>query len=186
MTQRCLTSNNNDDSGSFPVRQVSFDKKVANAEIITPYGFDHNPPLNALGVMLDVNGQAENRAAMITDPLRRKKNLKTGEVSVGNRIAGSEVYFEEDGNVRIVTPKNLVITVAEDGEITISGALTMNVSGITTINSDVVINGSLVVNDAVTVNNSLVVTGEITGDGVSVSNHLHHVGAAPGDTSPPL
>jgi phage gp45-like len=145
MIKRAVVSLNPADTGQYPVAQVkwSSNDKAANVQVITPYGFYSVAPANSLALMFSVMGQEENRAAIIDDPANRFKDLKPGEVAVGNPETKSVVKFLENGDIEV--------TGKSDININITGDVNVTATGNTTITSPIV-----------TVNGALRVTGEIT------------------------
>lgn len=142
--------------------------------IITPYGHCSNPPNNSLAFIFSQNGQDSNAVALVDDPKNRFRNLKKGEVAVGNYTTRAKVLFDEGGNVEIDSPdadvtitagRDVVINAADD--ITINGDnLSFNITGTSTFT----IGGTSITIDS---SGITVTSGDIVADGISLKSHLH-------------
>jgi len=175
LIKRTIVSRKTDDTGQFPVSQVQWNNKTANLEVIYPYGLAGNLPVDALVLTFSVLGQEENKAGIGNTPKIRFKNLKEGEVAVGNPVTKSVVKFLENGdieitckndqNVSIVGDSN--VTVEGDSNLTVSGNVTLTVTGNVTstisgtLTADVTGNTTLT-SPTTTIDGALNVTGEIT------------------------
>lgn len=136
MVKRAFVTTSLADDQVFPIIQISYHEKIANVEHMTPYGVYSNPPANALAIVLSIGGQEENRVAFANTPNSRFKNLKEGEVLVGNPLTGSYVKFDEDGNITELSKNNKTIQVDEDFNITVNGNTTINSTGNASINAE--------------------------------------------------
>ena len=107
------------DVNSFQTAQISYMGRVSDTEILWPYGMYGNVPINSLCVTLAVNGQEENKVTLPSRSHKRiRRNLKAGEVGIGNFNTQSEVFFDADGNILIISKGDLVVTVV--GNVTIN------------------------------------------------------------------
>lgn len=106
------------DSNQFQTTQINYLGKTADMEVIYPYGLCANPPAGSLVLLFNVQGQEENRAGIANLPNQRFKNLKAGEVVVGNYLTGSYIKLLENGNIEIN---------AAGGDINVTGNI--NVTG---------------------------------------------------------
>jgi phage gp45-like len=185
MIKRGTVSRQTADSGQFAAAQVKWaSDKVGNVEVIHSYGFSSYAPVGSLALMFSVMGQESNRAAIINDPKIRFKDLKPGEVAVGNFLTRSRVKFLENGDIEIFAANDQNITITGDSNLTVGGNTTItttgntviDTTGNTTINSDgnvsSTIGGTLTANvtgntsitsPVLTLTGELRVTGEITG-----------------------
>ena len=68
------------DDQQFAVQQVEYLGKVADCLIVFPYGIHGNIPADALALMLSVQGNPDNRAAIAWTPKIRPQ-LADGEVA---------------------------------------------------------------------------------------------------------
>ena len=129
------------DANSFQTAQVSYMGRVSDTEILWPYGMYGSVPINSLCVTFAVNGQEENKVTLPARSHKRiRRNLKVGEVGIGNFNTQSEVFFNSDGDVEINAKKNLKITVTGDCEISVSGNVTIT-GGTITLAGNVALGG---------------------------------------------
>jgi len=98
-----------DDTQDLRMGYISFLGKRQKAYIFTPYGLDHNPPSNSDGFCFALQGKESNMIGLFDSPETRKKNLKAGEVAVGNTVTGSFVFFKENGDIDIFSNGNVNI-----------------------------------------------------------------------------
>lgn len=172
------------DSGQFAGAQVKWMRdKVATTEVVHPYGLSSNAPLNSLALMFNVMGQEENRAAIIYDPKNRFKNLKSGEVALGNFVTKSVIKFLENGDIEITGLNDQNIAITGDTNVTIGGNSTVAITGNNTVtvggnssldvtgDADITVGGSTTIDSTgniditapvVNVTGELRVTGEVT------------------------
>lgn len=117
-----------DESANYPIQQVSYLGKVADAIMVFPYGIHANVPADNIALMFAVQGNEENRAAVpITG--QGRPILEAGEVAIFNKSASSVIVLKSDGSVEITAP----------GGVTVNGDLT--VSGNTALGATVTSNG---------------------------------------------
>jgi len=154
------------DNEQYQVAQIQYMGKTSTAQIINPYGLDSNMPEGSLLVVFNVQCQEENKVAIGNKSEIRFKDLKPGEVVVGNPITRSNIFFEANGDITIKGTANVNINVTGNINITtpqvnLTGDL--NVTGTITATTDVV------------------------GGGKSLATHVH-TGVTPGigNTGPPL
>jgi phage gp45-like len=145
-----VTKNTND-AEKFPTFQISYLGKVSDAAILLPYGLTSRPmPDDTLCLVFSIQGQEENRIAVPLGTTNRKKGLKDGETVLENSDTGAFLYLDEDGNLRVNIPKDLIqivesVSVTASGSIAISatGAAALTASGLTITAPTVVLSGSL-------------------------------------------
>ena len=115
LIKRATITKGGADDGQYNIQQVTYLGKVADCEIIFPYGMSANLPKDALLVMFNVNANEQNRAGIGTLPKERKKNLEAGEVAFFHPIAKSFIYFRNSGDIDFDTSEgsgaNINITV---------------------------------------------------------------------------
>lgn len=117
----CATREVKDDSNFRTAKVIGRGSKQDTILLITPYGFDHNPPNNSLCTVWQMSAEDENKAGIATLPQQRAKNLKTGEVAVSNYLTLSSITWKENGDINIISNGDLNINV--------SGKVTINASG---------------------------------------------------------
>lgn len=160
MIKRGTVSRETADNGQFSVAQVKWgSSKVGNVEVILPYGVSSYAPVGSLALMFNVMGQESNRAAIINDPKMRFKDLKPGEVAVGNFLTRSVIKFLENGDIEITGVAGLNVSIAGSVNIAVEGDTVINTSGTTKINST---GNTTVTSPVVTVEGALRATGEIS------------------------
>jgi hypothetical protein len=158
LIKRCYISRVGSNQQRYQTTQVSYLNKTANIEVLYPYGLSGNPPRNSLGLMFNVQGQEENRAAIFNLPSKRVRNLKEGEVAISNYLTESRVVFKENGDIEVIGKNNQTINITSNSEITVGGDVTINVTGnvdltssLTTINNDVKVNGNVDISGSATI-----------------------------------
>lgn len=168
------------DRGINQVAQATYLGKAANVELITLYGLCSNPPVGSNILLFDVQGQEENRAGLANFPGARFKNLKVGEVAVGNYITKSNVTFLENGDIQVTGKNNMIVTITNNNTVSIGGTCTVNITGNatitcpeTTINGDVTINGNLEVNGNSFSTGNFETTQDVIASGISLNSHVH-------------
>jgi len=145
-----VTKNTND-SERFPTFQISYLGKVADAAILLPYGLTSRPmPDDTLCLVFSIQGQEENRIAVPLGTTNRKKGLKDGETVLENSDTGAFLYLDEDGNLRVNIPKDL-IEIVQSVSITASGSLTVSATGAAALTAS----GLAITAPAVTITGSL-------------------------------
>lgn len=150
---------NTKDQERIPVFQITYLDKVADAAIILPYGLTSRPiPGETLCLVFSIQGNEENRIAIPLGTTARKKGLKDGEVVLENQKIGSFLYLDEDGNLRVNIPKDLIeivknISVTSSGTITVSatGAAALTANGLTITSASTVLSGTLQTGGAATI-----------------------------------
>ena len=103
MIKRARITKGGADDADYNVQQVSYLGKVADAEIVFPYGMSANLPLDSLVLLFNVNGNEQNRAGIGSFPPERKRNLEPGEVAFFHPFTNSFIYFRNSGDIDIDT-----------------------------------------------------------------------------------
>lgn len=97
--------------GEYPRMQISGLGKISdNTEIIHPYGFASQPPVDATGVKFNIQGEESNQVAMAYDPATLPA-YEVKEVVVGAFSAPSPTYlkFTKAGTIEVWRNGILVI-----------------------------------------------------------------------------
>jgi phage gp45-like len=115
------------DDSDFPTSQVEYNGKVADTEVLYPYGLYGNAPAGSLLVMMHINGEEENRTAIASYPQIRFMNLKEGEVAVGNPMTKSVTAFRANGDIETVSTNGEKVTIAADSTTTVAGGKSVTV-----------------------------------------------------------
>lgn len=178
MIKRAVITLGGTDDKELPIQQLSYNGKVADAEIIFPYGVHANLSAdnNTLCIVFAVDGQEDYRAAMGYTPTLRPKPLAEGEVVFYHPLTQSKIHFRNNGDIDIdVTGDNgsLNATIKKDLNITIGGDANINVTGIATVTApttnwtgDINLDGNLVVTGTSTAADHI-------SDGISGKSHTH-------------
>ena len=109
--RRAVISRHGDDSGTYHITQITYNKKTVPAEVINPYGLYTNPPDDLQTLVFTICGDSENRAIIAYSQDDRFKDLKEGEVVVGNPKTGTFIKLKEDGGIEIDSKSEINITV---------------------------------------------------------------------------
>lgn len=158
------------DDKQFQIAQISYLGKTVSCEIISPYGLSVNLPENTSVVMFTILGDEANRAAIGYSQEGRFKNLKPGEVVVGNPKSNCYIKFDENGNIIIFTNNDVSGIVNGKINITVTGDVDLkaNEVKIDATKVDLGVGGQKIarLGDQVTVGAS---TGTITSAGTNTS-----------------
>ncbi len=121
-----------DDVSAFQTAQVSYMDRVADTEVLWPYGMYGNVPLNSLCLTLSVGGEEGNKVTFPSRAhTRTRRRTRAGEVGVGNQVAKSDIFFDADGNVIITVPGDKRVTVVGDCKLTVTGNVTITGGNVT-------------------------------------------------------
>jgi len=110
-----------------PAQKVQVRTQSVERECLAlyPYGFFANAPKGALAVLLNLNGQEDNKVGMPFIPQEefegeegRFKDLQPGEVLVGNLLTRAFVKFDRDGH--IIVEANGDVEVTATGDVSVS------------------------------------------------------------------
>lgn len=187
------------DSEIHPKAQLTESGKSYEAIRLSPYGFCSNSPKGSFSVVLAPSYNGEDTKFVISnDHPNRFKNLKEGEVAVGNYETRAEIFFDESGNINVRVPDgnlnadvsgNLTAEIGGSATVNVTGSLTADVDGGATITTpNLTVNGNLSVNgnfsfsgtgsgagsNPMTISGGISNTGgDITSDGISLESHVH-------------
>lgn len=168
----CRISNDSTDEGDLPIQQVEYQEKTADALRYMPYGIDANIPEDALGILLNLMGQEQNRVVLPISPKERPKNLETGDVVLYSPITGEKILFKASGGIFVSGNVTYENDITYEGDVTYNGNVSvagdLDVTGDTTLGANVTSNGKDI-SDTHTHNGSPTApTGAITPTGVPV------------------
>ena len=120
----CRVSVANPDTGNFPISQIDYLEKTGKAVELYPYGMSAVAPTDCLGYVFSVLGQEENRFFIaFPNSNLRHKGLKPGEVMLGNLLTGSNVIFNENGDITVTGAKDINFNINGNVNIKSSGAV---------------------------------------------------------------
>ena len=195
--QQSVTKEQMKDSGRFPTIKIAYLKRLGTATVVENYGFHASAPLNTPCLMITVGDDEANRYIIPLSAMKRSKGLVENEVEVGNMVVGSLITFDAEGNITVVSQKDLIAEVVGNilatcgGDVEINameGQVTVN-SPLITLNGDVIITKGLTILDEDltgsvfhgTINNLAYIsgTGIIESNGIGLSTHKH-TGVVPG------
>lgn len=118
--KRALVTLSSKDNEKFQRMQVQYFGKTTNIEVLFPYGLNANPPEGSLALLIPINNDDSNMTAFIYDPTTRFKDLKQGEVAIGNPTTKARIEFSEDGSINIIKNETTSIKINEDGSVDIN------------------------------------------------------------------
>lgn len=184
--KRC-TVESVDDKSDFPTMQVKYLKQVIKiVQKLGIYGVCSNPPKGSNGILFPIMGSDSNIACLADDIANRFKDLKEGELVIGNYLTKAFIKFSQDGGIEIHA--KYVKTIADEGDIsteTIKGNITNKSAGnITDTAQSTNINNPVVVSDNVTVAKTVNATEDVIGGGISLKGHTHNYNPGPGGPTP--
>lgn len=121
IVKRSYVSRVGKDDGNYNITQITyFGEKSDNTEVIMPYGLYANLPKDLQTLTFAVNSNEENLASIGYSQRNRFKNLKEGEVIVGNEQTKSFVKFDSEGNIEIDSKNEIIINSAKKVTLTIT------------------------------------------------------------------
>lgn len=117
-----------EDSKNIAYSQVESMDKVANAQMIYPYGLYANAPPDSMVLLFGVQGNEENLAGIPYSMVGRFKGLKAGEVLLGNILTQTYIKLDDQGNIEIDSKKDINVNVSGNVSIIVSGNATISAS----------------------------------------------------------
>lgn len=126
----------------FAAQQISYLGKTADTAVIFPYGTHANVPPGNLGVMFAIQGNTDNRAAILTS-INDRPELAESEVAFYHPATRSILVWREDGSLEVTTQADVTLNAAK---------LTVNVP-------DIVVNGNAAFNGTVAIAGKLSANG---------------------------
>lgn len=180
MIKRAVITLAGTDDKQIPIQQITYNGKVADAEIIFPYGVHANLSAdnNTFCIVFAVEGQEDYRAAMGYTPGLRPKPLAEGEVVFYHPLTQSKTHYRNNGDIDIdVTGENgdFNITIKKDLNITVGGDVNIEVTGTATVTApttnwegDINLDGNIDVTGATSL------SATVTSNGKDISDsHTH-------------
>ena len=126
LIRRAVVSLSLPDDGDYPIVQISYLGKTANAEAIWQYGTGGRLPENAQVFCFNIEGMEENKAGIGTTPTRRFRVNEEGEVYFGNPLTGSVTYYRSNGDIEIIGKNDQSVTL--DGALNIIASNGVNIT----------------------------------------------------------
>ena len=112
LIKRAILTIASKDDTDFQTCQVSYLGKTKNINLVLPYGLFANPKENGLVLTFNIGANEENIAGIPYNPYIRFKDLKKGEVVVGNPHTQTKIHFKENGDIDIES--NSTINIKSD------------------------------------------------------------------------
>ncbi len=148
MIQRAVVDKSIPDTNDYPVTKAKFFDRISIVERFSPYGLYTNFPAGTPLTQFNINGDSNNKVCMGTAYDNRFKDLKDGEVVIGNIETKSFVKFDALGNITVTSLEAVNINSAtiinikctgviniDGGDINIENG-TINITGDAEINAD--------------------------------------------------
>ena len=152
------------DTGQFAVQQVEYNGKLMNVLMVFPYGHHGNVPADALNLLMGIDCNTDEHAAIGWTPKIRPQ-LKDGEVTFYHPPTGGTATWKQNGDLDITTEYDINI-VCKNLNITCEN-MTVNAS------SEVIINVP-----EFTLNGNYTSIGTMTNNGKDVGDtHRHSQGS---------
>jgi len=130
------STNNSDRTAVQIVQNESFEFKAQMVEIIYPYGIHGSPPLHSLTVTFNIAGDEENQVAIAYKPDLRQMGLQPGEMTIGNFVTKSTLFWNNKGDCIEIVAGNKTENIGSVGggqsyvltvdELIINGNVTIN------------------------------------------------------------
>lgn len=127
-----ITSSSTDDQ-QFAVQQLEYLGKVADAAMVFPYGYHANIPADVLSLIVSVQGNPDNRAAIGVSP-KDRPTLAEDEVAFYHPASGGFIIWRTGGNLELNAGTN---------DINFTGA-NFNFTGDTAFTGTVTANGKVI------------------------------------------
>jgi phage baseplate assembly protein V len=180
LIRRAFVSLVGGDTDAAPLTQINSRGIASDSEVMEPYGYHYQPPVDSLGLVFLVEGHEEAKVTMAYAPNLRPTGLKSGEVVLGNFAQSATIYFDQSGKITVNAPGDVDVISATAVNVT-APEVTITASTSVTIDSpDVTITGDLTVEGATALSDT------VTSDGTNISNtHTHSGVTAGGGTSGP-
>lgn len=166
--KRCIVQSV-DDKSDYPTMQVKYLKDVIKiVQKLGIYGVCSNPPKGSNGILFPILGSDSNIACLADDIKNRFRDLKEGELVLGNYLTNAFIKFNQDGGIEIHAK---YISLNAENDITESAKSTSILNPVTITNN-------------VTVSKKVTATEDVLGGGISLKNHTHNYNPGPGSATP--
>lgn len=124
------TTSVTNDSGKYPVVQITYLEKVSDSVVVYPYGTSGSPPLGSRCLLVTLLGDESVKFAIPLSSEFRPKNLLENEFACGNFKVGSIIHFKANGDIDIECQNEMNVTASK-----------INVTGDIIVTGDVISNG---------------------------------------------
>ncbi len=122
------------DDQDFPIHQIGYMGKTADAAAWYPYGYHANPGSETLALFFAVGANPENRVMMPGSPKERidalmPTPLAEGEVVMYHPTTKSYVHFKANGDIEVDSQKDVNIRVVGNSKIDVQGNVDIDAGG---------------------------------------------------------
>lgn len=125
------------DSSLYPRAQAFYSGKQTEVVRHSPYGLCTNPPKNSIGILFEIQGREAVKYGIFDFMTGRFKNLKEGEVQLGNYLTKASIKFSQNGDIIVNIPNgNLIANVSGNADINVSGDTDINSVGDVKVKSE--------------------------------------------------
>lgn len=132
-----------DDEQDIRTGYVEFLGKEQKVNIFTPYGLMHHPPKDSLSILFALQGQESNIVSMSDHPrIRVKKELKEGEVALGNYLTGSYILFDEEKDLYAKIIRDIKAEIVEDMIINVDQDISISAQNVNISSNTLTHNGT--------------------------------------------
>lgn len=188
LIKRSVVTKGGDDTTQFPVQQIKYNGKVADSEMLFPYGMHANVKADiSLGVTWTIEGQEDYRVTMAYTPAERPR-IDEGEVVFYHPVQLTKTHYRNNGDLDItVTGDNgsLNLTIKKDLNITVNGDANITVVGTTTVTTPTTNwTGDINLTGDLDVSGSTTLSATVTSNGKDISDTHTHVGSASAPSGP--
>lgn len=179
-----VTKGGNDTNEKIPKQQITYNGKVADSEMLFPYGMHANVKAGiSLGVTWSVEGQEDYRVTMAYTPNERPR-VEEGEIVYYHPLTLTKQHYKnngdlditvtgENGDLNLTIKKDLNITVAGDANITIAGTATVD-APTTNWTGNINLTGNLDITGNLEVSGSSTLGSTVTSGSKNISDtHTH-------------
>lgn len=140
LIKRSVVTKGGDDTNSpVPKQQIKYNGKVADSEMLFPYGMHANVAANvSLGVTWSIEGQEDYRVTMAYTPNERPR-IDEGEVVFYHPLTLTKTHYRNNGDLDITVQGengDLNLTIKKDFNITVLGNVNLTVTGDTTLKTN--------------------------------------------------
>lgn len=184
LIKRSVVTKGGDDALQVPIQQITYNGKVADSEMLFPYGMHANVKADiSLGVTWAIEGQEDYRVTMAYTPKERPR-MAEGEVVFYHPVQLTKTHYRNNGDLDITvtgTNGDLNLTIKKDLNITVSGDANIAITGTATVTApttnwtgDINLTGDLDVSGSTTLSST------VTSGGKDISDTHTHSGVTPG------
>lgn len=86
---------------------------VHTVSILQNYGFYSNPPVGSEVVLITSDDDLDSAYGIADDSENRPQDLKSGECSMENTVAGTRIRLRSDGVIEILSTTSVVVKATE-------------------------------------------------------------------------